>query len=379
MMKQFIIMLILALILPINAYCQTIIQTFTDPCTKVVSTFTIPITGSTTIVFYNKSRTFTSADVNSGVFMQWINQVYEDYRRLSPCSQAQATQTSNQVTASAVSSAVSQAASSAASSATSSVTSSATSASTGGGGESTTSSESSNSKSESKEEGGKSGGKGGGKSQAKMNPILFNSDLTAGQTLDKRINLIITGGISQSSMAGDVSWGVTAMVWSDLKQFALSGRYTKMHYDEGKMKAISNFGATIVNAFGNTFGFLTYAYIRPLDKWGVGGVNTTLSFMNTSEGMTVSNSLLMFYTKSFMLNRRVSLSPDVYLSGSPLTFNIKSGDFIENSDMGVLTGCSIDYSLTKRFKANIGLRTSLSTNSQIPPLIFMVVGSKVNL
>lgn len=367
-------MLILALIVPINAYCQTIIQTFTDPCTKVVSTFNIPITGSTTIIFYNKSRTFTSADVSSGVFIQWVNQVYEEYRRLSPCSQAQAAQTTNQVTANAVSSAVSQAASSVASSATSSVTSSATSTSTSSsGGESTTSSESSSSdsKSESKEK--------GGKSQAKMNPILFNSDLTAGQTLDKRINLIITGGISQSSMAGDVSWGVTAMVWSDLKQFALSGRYTKMHYHEGKMKAISNFGATIVNTFGNTFGFLTYAYIRPLGKWGIGGVNTTVSVMNTPEGMTVSNSLLMFYTKSFMLNRRVSLSPDVYLSGSPLTFNIKSGDFIENSDMGVLTGCSVDYSLTKRFKANIGLRTSLSTNSQIPPLIFLMVGSKVNL
>lgn len=379
MMRRFIMMLILALIVPIYACCQTIIQTFTDPCTKVVSTFTIPITGSTTIVFYNKSRTFTSADVSSGVFMQWINQVYEDYRKISPCSQAQATQTTNQVTANAVSSAVSQAASSAASSATSSVTSSATS--TGGGGESTTSSESSSSdsKSESKGGGGKSSGKGGGRSQAKMNPILFNSDLTAGQSLDKRINLIITGGISQSSMAGDVSWGVTAMVWSNLKQFALSGRYTKMHYDEGKMKAISNFGATVVNAFGNTFGFLTYAYIRPLGKWGVGGVNTTMSVMNTPEGMTVSNSLLMFYTKSFMLNRRVSLSPDVYLSGSPLTFNIKSGDFIESSDMGVLTGCSVDYSLTKRFKANIGLRTSLSTNSQVPPLIFIVVGSKINL
>lgn len=322
--------------------------------------------------------------------MQWINQVYEDYRKISPCSQAQTTQTTNQVTASAVSSAVSQAASSAASSAagsaTSSVASSTSSSSSGGGGESTTSSESSgggesssDSKSESKGGGGKSGGRGGGRSQAKMNPILFNSDLTAGQSIDKRINLIITGGISQSSMAGDVSWGVTAMVWSNLKQFALSGRYTKMHYDEGKMKAISNFGATIVNAFGNTFGFLTYAYIRPLGKWGVGGVNTTMSVMNTPEGMTVSNSLLMFYTKSFMLNRRISLSPDVYLSGSPLTYNIKSVEFIENSDMNVLTGCSVDYSLTKRFKANIGLRTSLNTNVDIPPLIFVVVGSKINL
>lgn len=375
MMKRFIIALIVVLLVPLFVHSQTIIQTFTDPCTKVVSTFTIPITGSTVIVFYNKSRTFTSADVSSGVFMQWINQVYEDYRKISPCSQTQATQTTNQVTTSAVSSAVSQAASSV----TSSVTSSATSAPSGGG-ESTTSSESSSdSKSESKGGGGKSGGKGGGRSQAKMNPILFNSDLTAGQSLDRNINLIITGGISQSSMAGDASWGVTGMVWSNLKQFALSGRYTKMYYDEGKMKSISNFGATIVHAFGNTFGFITYAYIRPMDKLGVVGVNSTLSVMNTADGVNISNSLLMFYTKSFQLNRKISLSPDLYLAGSPLTYTIQKGRFIENSDINILTGCSVDYSLTRRFKANVGLRTSLSTNSDIPPLLFAVVGSKINL
>jgi hypothetical protein len=57
-----------------------------------------------------------------------------------------------------------------------------------------------------------------------MNPILFNSDLTGGQTLDGSVNLVVTSGISQSSMAGDASWGLTGMIWSNLQQFALSGR-----------------------------------------------------------------------------------------------------------------------------------------------------------
>ena len=139
-MKKFIISLIVVVILPIYGYSQTIIQTFTDPCTKLTTVFSIPITGSTTVVFYNKHRTFTSADVSSGVFQTWINQVYEEYRKLSPCSVAQTAATATQVTAGAVSAAVSAAASSAASSASSSAASAAASsasssaASSSGGG-----------------------------------------------------------------------------------------------------------------------------------------------------------------------------------------------------------------------------------------------------
>lgn len=126
-MKRFILLLLLVVILPFYGYSQTLVQTFIDPCTKVVSTFVIPINGSTVIVFYNKSRVFTAADVRSGAFNNWLNQVYEDYRKLSPCSVAQASATSTQITAGAVSAAVSAAASAAASTAAASAASSAAS------------------------------------------------------------------------------------------------------------------------------------------------------------------------------------------------------------------------------------------------------------
>jgi hypothetical protein len=47
--------------------------------------------------------------------------------------------------------------------------------------------------------------------------------------------------------------------------------------------------------------------------------------------------------------------------------------------MGILTGFGFDYSFTKRFKLNIGFKTSISTNPEIPMLMFAVVGSKINL
>lgn len=403
-MKKFIISLIVVVILPIYGYSQTIIQTFTDPCTKLTTVFNIPITGSTTVVFYNKYRTFTSADVSSGVFQTWINQVYEEYRKLSPCSVAQTAATATQVTAGAVSSAVSAAASSAASSASSSAASSAASSASSSAASSSSSSSSessssssessssesssgeskSESKSESKGGGGKSSSKSGGKAQAKVNPILFNSDFTGGQSLDRSINVIATGGISQSSMAGDMSWGLTGMVWSNLKQFALSGRYTKMNFDGGKLQSLNNYGVTVAYAFGSMFGFATYAYIYPMGKWGVTGANLTVSVNNSEyeEGKkqyNITHSLLLFYTKPFPINRRITISPDLYISGSPVTYATKQKQFLVSEDMGFLTGASVDYSITKRFKVNLGVRTSLSTNPDQPALFFAVVGSKVNL
>ena len=219
-----------------------------------------------------------------------------------------------------------------------------------------------------------------------MNPILFNSDLTGGQTMDGSVNAVITSGMSQSSMAGDVSWGVTGMIWSNFQQFALSGRYTKMNMNEqGKLASISNYGGTVAYAFGNVFGFVTYAQIFPLGKWGVTGANATISVASADYGtegkkqFTTTHSLLLFYTKPFTVNRRLTISPDLYISGSPVTYGTKDNSFTVSEDMMFLTGFSMDYSITKRFKFNTGFKTSLSTNPSVPMLLFMVVGSKINL
>lgn len=441
-MKKFILSLIIVVLLPFYGYTQTLVQTFVDPCTKVVSTFVIPLTGNTVIVFYNKSKIFSAADVRSGAFNSWLNQVYEDYRKLSPCSVAQTTATTTQITAGAVSSAVSaaastaasaaassaasQAASSAASSASSSAASSASSSaassatssgsssqsSNGSSTESSNSNSSSNesssessssesesggseessSESEGESEGGgdsKSKSKGGSKGAARVNPILFNSDFTAGQSLDNSVAVIMTGGISQSSMTGQSSWGVTAMVWSNFQQFALSSRYTAMHFDEGKLTGISNFGLTAAYAFGTTFGFGTYAYIYPMGKWGVAGANVTVAFAGAEylpdpsstpgKQMSLTSSILLFYTKPFTVNRRITLSPDVYFSGSPLIYLTKEGTFTESKEVNILTGLGVDYSFTSRFKLNIGIRTSISSSPDIPMLFFGVIGSKINL
>jgi hypothetical protein len=151
-----------------------------------------------------------------------------------------------------------------------------------------------------------------------------------------------------------------------------------MNFQEGKLQSISNWGATVASAFGSHFGFITYAYIYP-NKWGVAGVNTTISVAKADDEYSVTNSMLFFFTKSFPINKKLSISPDIYMSGSPLTYLTKQRAFVESPDMGFMTGAAVDYALTKRFKFNIGVRTSISTNPDLPILIFGVIGSKMNL
>jgi hypothetical protein len=69
-----------------NLYSQNLIQTFVDRCTGAVNVFTVPMNGQATIVFYNKSRTFTSQQFQNGELRAWLEETYAWWSALSPCS-----------------------------------------------------------------------------------------------------------------------------------------------------------------------------------------------------------------------------------------------------------------------------------------------------
>jgi len=96
-MKKLLIFLVLVGFTQLG-YSQSLIQTFTDRCTGETKVFSIAMEGSTTIVFYNKSRSFTAADVQSGVFQSWLEETYAWWLNLSPCSTNQSSTTNTQTT-----------------------------------------------------------------------------------------------------------------------------------------------------------------------------------------------------------------------------------------------------------------------------------------
>jgi hypothetical protein len=457
------------LFLSFKAESQSLVYSFIDPCTKIVTNFSIPLQGGTTIYFLGQQRAFTAADYNSGIFGSWLNQVYSDYRKISPCSVQSTTVVRNQITSQIIGNTVSsvlgsimgQAQSVASgslvngkddkgdgkssekkskkndknnnsnnSNTTSSSGNNGTNGNVGGtqqnnstsggntqetttgnsnsntdnggvvgGGNSsnpTTTSSQSKGSSEKKDnevvgsttmnvdarqENG-SGGGGKGKKSGNSNPVIVSSDLTSAQNLDRSFTGIINVGMSQSSLTGTSSWGVTSMIWFNLKQFALSSRYSKIQFSKnGKLKLIHNLNLTGVYSYGNYLGFLGYSAILNAGKWGITGANISAAATKIPEdgNVFISPSITAFYTKPFKANTRLIISPEIYIISTPLIYSSVDKVTVTDRTFSAFLGSGFDYQLSKRFKFNFNYKLNMSTNPDFPILSFFLIGSKVNL
>ena len=435
---------------------QTMSTSFVDPCTKSVTTFTIPIQGGTVIYFYGQSRTFTAADVASGEFANWINKVYSDYRKISPCSVQSTNVIRNQITSQVIGNVVSSIAGAIASEAAgnlvidnskssdnsknksknenrnnpnSNSTSNGgnvggnnTSNGPGGGGQnnsqnsqnnnnpvgggvSSSSSSTQTGSQNSQQTSGSSGskdkisevaattqmnvdarndkGEGNGNSKStRNNPIIVSSDLTSAQNLDKSFTGIINVGMSQSSMTGTASWGVTSMIWFNLKQFALNGRYTKIHFsNNGKLKWVHNINATALYSYGNYMGFIGYSSILNAGKWGITGMNVSgmITKVTDEKNLFISPSITAFYTRPFRTGKKLTVSPELYIISTPLVYSSFDKVTVGDRTFSGFLGSGFDYQLTRRFKINANYKANLSTNPEFPILSFFLIGSKINL
>jgi hypothetical protein len=226
------------------------------------------------------------------------------------------------------------------------------------------------------------GSNGGGKSSQKNNPIIVSSDYTNAQNLDRSYTGIINIGMSQSSLTGTSSWGVTSMTWFNFKQFAISGRYTKINFsNNGKLKFIHNLNLTGVYTYGNFMGFVGYSGILNAGKWGVTGINISAAATKINEdgNLFLSPSITGFYTRPFMVGNRLTVSPEIYVISTPLVYSSIEKMTVTDRTFSAFLGSGFDYQITKRFKINMNYKANLSTNPEFPILSFFLIGSKVNL
>jgi len=229
------------------------------------------------------------------------------------------------------------------------------------------------------------GGKGGGKNgkSGSSNPLIVSSDFTTAQNLDKSFTPILNLSMSQSSMTGMSSWGLTSMIWFNFKQFALSGKYTKISFSKnGKLKWVHNVNLTGVYSYGNIIGFVGYSGILNAGKWGVTGFNVSgaMTLVTGEEKNTfLSPSITAFYTKPFKGNKRLTISPELYLISAPLIYSTRERVTTTDRTFSAFIGSGFDYQLTRRFKFNMNYKANLSTNPDFPILSFFLIGSKINL
>ena len=229
--------------------------------------------------------------------------------------------------------------------------------------------------------GGGKGGKNGGKSGT-TNPLIVSSDFTTAQNLDKSFTPILNLSMNQSSMTGMSSWGLTSMIWFNFKQFALSGKYTKINFSKnGKLKWVHNISLTAVYSYGNILGFVGYSGILNAGKWGVTGFNTSAAatLMTEDKNTFISPSITAFYTRPFKSGKRLTISPELYVMSTPLIYSTKEKVTTSDRTFSAFIGSGFDYQITKRFKMNVNYKANLSTNPDFPILSFFLIGSKVNL
>ena len=227
----------------------------------------------------------------------------------------------------------------------------------------------------------KSDNKGGGKN-GRSNPLIVSSDLTTAQNLDKTFTPILNLSMNQSSMTGMSSWGLTSMIWFNFKQFALSGKYTKINFSKnGKLKWVHNINLTAVYSYGNIIGFVGYSGILNAGKWGVTGFNVSgaATLITEDKNTFMSPSITAFYTKPFKASKRLTISPELYVISTPLIYSSKEKVTTTDRTFSGFLGSGFDYQLTKRFKFNMNYKANLSTNPDFPILSFFLIGSKINL
>ena len=216
----------------------------------------------------------------------------------------------------------------------------------------------------------------------RSNPIIVSSDLTSAQNLNKSFTGILNIGMSKSSLTGKTSKGLTSMTWFNMKQFALSAKYTKTHKNKkGTLKWVNNLNLTSVYSYGNILGFFGYSSILNAKKYGIAGFNMSIAatLVTKSKSSFFSPSITAFYTKPFKGNKKLTISPELYVISTPLIYSTK--DKVTQTDryFSGFIGSGFDYQITKRFKVNLNYKANMSTNPQFPILSFFLIGSKINL
>jgi len=175
------------------------------------------------------------------------------------------------------------------------------------------------------------------------------------------------------------------MIWSNLKQFALSGGYTKMEFEEGSLKAIHSYGTTFAYLDGNFMNLLSYTYVRPHPKWGtygynLGAINLILrNATNTGFDYNLVTSAVGFWTKPYPYSKKLTLSPQVFMMVSPISYNADTKMTMVNRHAGFLLGTSIDYKISKRFGFSINYKANLNTAPGSPFLHNVLIGSRLIL
>jgi hypothetical protein len=241
-------------------------------------------------------------------------------------------------------------------------------------------------------------------------PPILAANLLAMQMLDGTWSTAASFGVSQSSLTGQETYGVNAMIWSNLEQFSLALSKSKVHFwrdkvsytevtrtgnstklldgNKHKENLVHHVGSTSINymyIFGTNV--LTVGYSRVVlgqqdNFWKgfAGGYALTNSVILLPGTTLISPALTFFGTKpvAFKALPRWGFAPMVATSHSPIQFTVAESnvDITTNGNFTYIIGTGVNFNLTQRFVANLGFNTINNTDKAIPTTLAVTVGAR---
>ena len=210
------------------------------------------------------------------------------------------------------------------------------------------------------------------------------------QNIDGSFNQTMTIGISRSSLLGTETYAINAMVWDNLQQFMLNGSYSKVHVNkEGRVNRVYSASLGGARMFTTTMANIGQSLTYLGKKGSVKGLALSSSMISVefdySKGKISQDAVLFapaltgFWTKSFIYNPKLTISPMVAVSSPFMLHDWFNQTTTWNSDIMAIVGSNFDLMLTKRFKLNIGVNTINNTNPDIKMTWNFTIGSRFSL
>ena len=261
------------------------------------------------------------------------------------------------------------------------------------------------------------------KKRRELLPIQLRADMMSNQSLLGSYDVVMSMGATQSSLFGDETYGLTGMVWSNLRQFSINGSYTKVHMEKfnvstlnhdghthysktkdvsvkdpitpptPKLKSITSLGVSYMNNFGSGAVILSANKLKPMGKWGTAGFGltaTNLFYEGSYQQTLIGYNVL--YTNMVNVTPRIQYTPALIWTQTPYsskigyksspntfgeTFNLRNE--LSGTKIGgiVILSNSFTIRLTRRFTFNTGWTVIKFTDPLIPIINSFMIGAKL--
>ena len=226
------------------------------------------------------------------------------------------------------------------------------------------------------------------KEKRQLAPPIVTANLMTQQSPLGSYDVAATFGVSQSSLMGDKTFGVSLMAYSSGQQFMLNTNYSQVHINkEGRVSRVYSASLGGAKMFTTVMGMMNHSMVFLGKKGSAAGFAlgtsiTSLDFiikdnMLLSNGNILSQSVTGFYTKPIPLSR-VSITPMVAVSSPFVSYDIFQNQITWNKDLMFIGGSSFTYKLTQRFGLNIGATAITSTIKDFPVLMSYMIGGRLS-